>query len=141
MSPRIGTFERVLATSSWSNPPMASVSPLLMRTFEFNTRLLIVRRDDPRIREELGVAIFIQETQRRGHLREAENCKLTGNRIGDGAKLISAAQEVLWLELTARRVRENRRKFVQLRDAVGDLRTGCRRAAVAERLQDAGATD
>ena len=39
MSPRTGTLVRPLVTSSWSRPPMASVSPLLMSTFESSVRL------------------------------------------------------------------------------------------------------
>ena len=42
MSPRIGTLLRDLVTSSWSNPPIASVSPLLIKTFESSERVSMI---------------------------------------------------------------------------------------------------
>ena len=41
-SPRIGTFVRALVTSSWSNPPIARVSPLLISTFESSERVSMI---------------------------------------------------------------------------------------------------
>src|SRR5438105_3013723 len=42
MSPTIGTFVRALVTSSCSNPPIASVSPLLINTFESSDRVSMI---------------------------------------------------------------------------------------------------
>ena len=39
MSPSTGTLVRALGISSWSRPPIASVSPLLIKTFESSVRV------------------------------------------------------------------------------------------------------
>ena len=164
--PHHGHLVRDLATSSCSNPPIARVSPLLIRTFEsrvrvsiigldtaapaktkvasptlllisgftlrvmklslltdglndqrvakflvlesaedrrrclfvevqlrhrliaddFNLRLLIVGRDDARIREKLSVGIFVQRAHRDRHLRHRKNGKLSKRQVSRGCR-------------------------------------------------------